>query len=211
MPQNAGTLAGMAADYPGVEASTGERIEWARAQAGLSKGSLAEMIGASASRVSEWTRRDGAVQPRPESISALAEVLDVDAGWLSSGYGAPYVARASTSPNAESPTTVGMNLAHELLSLARAHGWALSLDLQIGSMKVVVEHSSDELVSVDEWRAEQLSRAGGGEPIGDYAARRDAAARDLERELESEAQRLEERRSADAEGKRDPRRRGRAS
>lgn len=139
----------------------------------------------------------------------MAAVLKVDRDWLAGDENPPVRSAPDGGPHQRA-----LDISYELLSLARQHGWSLNLDLQMGSAsKTVLANNPDALVSVDEWREEQLRRAGGGEPIEDYAARRerDAAAKDLERELEAEAQRVEEQRAAADEERHKQRRRDQAS
>ena len=63
----------------------GQRIEAARAQAGLSRAKLGEKSGTSVPGIYGWERK-GKI-PKPDSLQKLAEVLGVSAQFLATGEG----------------------------------------------------------------------------------------------------------------------------
>lgn len=72
---------------PGPEASFGERLEWARTLRGIARGELAQAVGSSPSRYSDWTRTNPPADPKLETVRRLARALDVDQLWLHAGVG----------------------------------------------------------------------------------------------------------------------------
>lgn len=69
-----------------MSTTLGNRIKWAREQAGITQGELAERVGVAAgSRVSEW--ENDRRQPSAPVLMALPEVLGVSGHWLLTGQG----------------------------------------------------------------------------------------------------------------------------
>lgn len=62
-----------------------ERLIEARQRAGISRTKISEALGISYQSVSEWEKKDS--RPKPERLEALAKLLGVSAGWLSTGEG----------------------------------------------------------------------------------------------------------------------------
>ena len=66
-----------------VPATIGERIAWARAQKGISAAQLAKMVGRTRAAISLY--ETGRNNPPTAMLTAMADALDVDVGWLTHG------------------------------------------------------------------------------------------------------------------------------
>lgn len=163
--------------HPGEGSTLRDRLEWARASKGLKKGQLADAVGISASRVSEWTRAEAPVTPNAESMGHLSAALGVDVGWLATGYGSPDPRAVDESVAASLAGTVERQ-AEELARLQerqfRLERLTLRLVRAVHEAELLPEDVNRELFAF------AMDRGGPDAP---------GPVNELERELEREARR----------------------
>lgn len=180
--------------HPSEGSTLRDRLEWARASKGLKKGQLADAVGISASRVSEWTRADAPVTPNAESMGSLSAALDVDVGWLATGYGSPDPAAADESVASRLVGTVERQ-AEELARLQerqfRLERLALRLVRAVHEAELLPDDVNRELFAF-------ATDMGGPDAVDPAAGAVPEPVNELERELAREARRAAGRDVVDA-------------
>lgn len=113
--------------------TSGERIRYARNNAGLTQNELGGACGVSRAAVTQW-ENGSSKSLRPENLFAVAKATKTNAQWLATGKGSPY---DSITENAHQKSTISANNS------------GLSINEQAGSYRASPNNSDAAILLAD--------------------------------------------------------------